>query len=58
MRSSARHIRELVDEHLIVTIEKGINGGYLATVGDAQSDEQRSVYEALRQAVRRLASVV
>jgi hypothetical protein len=56
MRSSARQIQELVDEHLIVTIEKGINGGYLATVGDAQSDEQRSVYEALRQAVRRLRS--
>ena len=52
--TSARKIRELVDQHLVVVIEKGLNGGYLATIGDAQSDEQRNIYEAIKQAKRRL----
>ena len=49
-------LKQLVDDNDIVVIEAGLNGGYVVTLGDTQSDEQRSIYEAIKQAKRRLVS--
>lgn len=43
-------IKQLVDEHLLVTVEKGIAGGYIATIGDVDGKECSTVYSALRSA--------
>lgn len=46
-------IKEMVDNHLLFTIEKGLNDGYIATIGDISSDEQPTIYLAVRQATWR-----
>lgn len=55
MPSSTYTIRKLLDDYDIVTIERGINGGYIVTVDDTTtSGEQRSIHQAIVTVLRRL----
>lgn len=52
-------LSDLVDDYLVVTIELGINGGYIATIGDdATGIESRNIWAAVRSARSRLPKAV
>jgi hypothetical protein len=45
-------LKNIVDEHLIITVEKAIAGGYIATVGESTGNERQTVNFAIRHALQ------
>lgn len=51
-------IKDLVDAHMVVTIEQGLSGGYIAMVGEYSGVECANVWAALRSARSRVPKAV
>ena len=43
-------LSDLVDEHMLVTIELGINDGYIVTIGETSGIECANIWAAVRSA--------
>lgn len=51
-RSKNVALKPMLDKYLYVAVEAGLNGGYIATVGQSTGNEQRGVHEAIRHALQ------